>query len=350
MTEKRWNVIVLSGTGIILLLIALVTIYIDPFFHYHDGQEHLEYPIKYERYQNDGMARHFEYDSIITGTSMCQNFKCSEFDSLWETKSIKLAGSGATYSESAHCIDRALSYNPNVKMVLCSLDGNRLNDDFDYLQYEGYPEYLYDNNPFNDVKYLLNKEVIVKDIAVLSYTASGQKTTTMDEYGHWSRYATFGKEAVFNSITLAEKSTETHTLSSEDIQRIQKNVKENFVKIAEKYPDTTFYLFFPPYSICYWEALYRVNQVNCQTDGQRIAVEKLLEAENIQVYDFSHMTEIVGNLDNYSDSLHYGEWINSEILQMVYKGEGRITKENYREYYDNLYELYSDYDYSEYRK
>lgn len=350
MSEKRWNIFVLSGTGIILLLIALMTTYIDPFFHYHAGQERLEYPIKYERYQNDGIARHFEYDSIITGTSMCQNFKCSEFNELWGTKSVKLTNSGATYRESAESIERYLSHNPDVKIVLCSIDGNRLSEPSDYLSYEGYPEYLYDNNPFNDVNYLLNKEVITKDIAVVNYTLSGQKTTSMDEYGHWSRYAAFGRDAVLKTFTLVEESEEVHTLSDEDILRIGKNVEDNFVRVAKKYPDTTFYLFFPPYSICYWESMQRGNQLTCQTDGQKHAMEKLFTAENIQVFDFNHMIEITGDLNNYSDALHYGEWINSEILQMIYRGEGRITRENYQEYYDDLYQLYSQYDYSEYRK
>lgn len=350
MTEKRWNIIVLSGTGIILLLIAFMTIYIDPFFHYHAGQDILEYPIQYERYQNDGLARHLEYDAIITGSSMCQNFKCSEFDALWGTKSIKLANSGATYRESGECIDRALSYNPDVKMVLCSLDGTRMNEPADNLLYGGYPEYLYDNNPFNDVNYLLNKEVIAKDIAVLSFTAAGYKTTSMDAYGNWSNFVSYGKDAVLKSYTLVEENTDYHELTSEDVQRIQENVEKNFVEVARKYPDTTFYFFVPPYSVCYWESIHRTNQINCQVEGQKIMMELLCSVDNIQVFDYSHMLEIAENLDNYSDPLHYGEWINSEILQMVHKGEGRITEENYVEYYDNLYKLFSTYDYSEYRK
>jgi hypothetical protein len=35
---------------------------------------------------------------------------------------------------------------------------------------------------------------------------------------------------------------------------------------------------------------------------------------------------------------------------MMKNGIGRITKENYMEYYDNLKALYEEYDYSLYRK
>lgn len=348
--SKKWNLLVLGGLIGALVLLAGITILIDPFLHYHAGLPFLEYPLKDERYQNDGIARHYKYDSIITGTSMCQNFKCSEFDTLWEARSVKLTNSGASYHESNANIRRALGYNPDVKYVVCSLDGNRLNYPADQDEYEGYPEYLYDANPFNDVKYLLNKDVIPKTLAVLNYTRAGNQTTSMDEYGRWGAYKTYGKDSVLATFTLVEEAEEEWQLEEADILQIQENVTENFVKTAQMYPDTTFYLFFPPYSICYWEALYRTKQLDAGIEAQKIGVKLLLEQDNIQVYDFSSRIDITGNLDHYTDTLHYGEWINSQILQMMQRGEGRLTGDNYEAYYDELLTLYEEYDYTLYRK
>ena len=72
MKSKSWNCLVVGISLAILLILALATIIIDPFWHYHKGLEGLEYPLKDDRYQNDGIARYSEYDSIITGTSMSQ--------------------------------------------------------------------------------------------------------------------------------------------------------------------------------------------------------------------------------------------------------------------------------------
>lgn len=349
MNSKKWNFTVIGSLLALLVIICGIVIFIDPFFHYHDGQNFLEYPLEEERYQNDGIARYYDYDGIITGSSMTQNFKCSEFDELWGTTTIKISNSGATYFESCENIQRALSYHDNIKIVLCSLDGNRLNYPASEKEYEGYPTYLYDNNPFNDLNYLLNKEVITKTIAVINYTRSGQKTPTMDEYGSWNQYASFGKDSVLASFSLLEEREEELKLAKDDILQIQENVTENFVKLAKDYPDTTFYLFFPPYSICYWEALTRTKQLNLQLNAQKIAVELLLTTQNVQVYDFSYRTDITANLDNYTDTLHYGEWINSEMLQMMSREEGRLTSENYMDYYNSLSTLYSEYNYSLYR-
>lgn len=350
MDARRWNVWVIGGFTAVLALLAAITLFVDPFFHYRGGQKSLEYPLIDERYQNDGIARHYEYDSIITGTSMCQNFKCSEFNELWGGNAIKIANSGASFHESGETIRRALSYNSEVKNVLCSLDGNRLNVPALYDEYEGYPVYLYDNNPFNDVNYLLNKDVVPKTIAVLNYTRSGQKTTSMDEYGSWEQYASFGRDSVLASFALLAEQDVECELTEEDVRQIRENVTANFVRLAEDHPDTTFYFFFPPYSICYWEALFRAKQMDAQLNAQKICAELLLAVENIQVYDFSYRTDITANLDNYSDTLHYGGWINSRMLQMMAAGEGRLTAGNYEEYYDDLSKLYTEYDYTQIRQ
>ena len=73
MKASKWNALVLGGTLGMLFSVAAATVVIDPFLHYHGPLAGLEYPLLDERYQNDGIARHFSYDALITGTSMTQN-------------------------------------------------------------------------------------------------------------------------------------------------------------------------------------------------------------------------------------------------------------------------------------
>lgn len=350
MDAKVWNKVVTGLAVGSLAALAGVTMLVDPFLHYHRGLSFLQYPLQHERYQNDGIARHYEYDSIITGTSMSQNFKTSEFDRYFNAAAIKIANSGASFRESSENIRNAISHRPEVVNVLCSFDSSRLSYAADENEYDEYPMYLYNDNPFDDVNYLLNKEVIPKTIAVINYTRAGNRTPTMDEYGNWSSFKTFGKEAVLASFQLLDETDEELELTQEEVRRIQENVGVNFLKLAEDHPNVTFYLFFPPYSICYWEALVRTGQLNYALEAQKTAVRVLFPAENVRVYDFSFRTDITGNLDNYSDTIHYGEWINSEILRMISAGEGLLTKDNLEEYYDMVGNLYREYDYSLYKE
>ena len=60
---------------------------------------------------------------------------------------------------------RAISYNPDIKIVLRSLDGSFLIQDKDaWNETAPRPDYLYDENPFNDVNYIWNKEVIFGNV------------------------------------------------------------------------------------------------------------------------------------------------------------------------------------------
>ena len=338
--EKSWNRIVLGGTLGIFLLIAWITFMIDPYLHYRKPAGILEYPLKDERYINDGIARNYEYEAMITGTSMAQNFKASQMEKLWQVATVKTAYSGATFHELNESIKRAISYNPKLKYVLCSLDGSRINYDAYADSYDGYPEYLYDKNPLNDVKYLLNKEVVPTTIAVINYTRAGNKTTTMDDYGSWSQYKVYGKEAVEATIVPKQAAAEIVSFTPEDENRVRENVTENYLQTALEHPEVTFYFFLPPYSLYYWQDLVKTGQLDAQLKAEELAVELLTKAENIHVYGFADCMEITANLNNYMDILHYGDWINEEIMNRIYRGEGELTKENYKEYFQRVRESY----------
>ena len=330
----------------ILLSVAAATVVIDPFLHYHGPLAGLEYPLLDERYQNDGIARHFSYDALITGTSMTQNFKPSEFDALWGTEAVKIAFSGASYREVDENVRRALTYNDHVRYVVRSLDSSMLNVSAEYNAYDGYPEYLFDDNPFNDVQYLLNKEVVPKTLAVLNYTRAGNVTPSRDEYGSWSQYKVFGRETVLASRAELGDFKEEIRLSEENRQNIRENVQRNVLQTALDNPQVTYYLFFPPYSICYWDALVRTKQLGAQLDAEEMAVELLLQADNIRIFAFGDNLELAEDLDNYTDALHYGEWVNSDILRWIKEGEYELRADDYEAYYSRIRKLYTEYDYS----
>ena len=85
--SKKWSICCLVFALVILTAAGAMTTVIDPFFHYHAPLDGLQYPIDNQRYQNDGIVKHFSYDALITGTSMTENFKTSEFDTLFGVNS-----------------------------------------------------------------------------------------------------------------------------------------------------------------------------------------------------------------------------------------------------------------------
>ena len=71
---------------IFLVGIAGLVIAADPFFHYHKPLPFLNYVIDNQLTQNGGMIKHFEYDSVILGSSMTVNFDTELFEQTQKTE------------------------------------------------------------------------------------------------------------------------------------------------------------------------------------------------------------------------------------------------------------------------
>lgn len=74
-----------------------------------------------ERFQNPGLAKNYEYDTIIIGSSMTQNFVPSDVDRVFGGKTLKLSIEGSTAHEQYLTAKLALSTG-QVKRVIWGLD------------------------------------------------------------------------------------------------------------------------------------------------------------------------------------------------------------------------------------
>lgn len=99
MKSNRWLFEYFLIVFCIILGMIICVVYYDPYFHYHSPNEKFYYNLKNERSQNDGIIRNFDYDAIITGTSMTENFKVSQANDLFNIKAIKVCFAGGTYRE-----------------------------------------------------------------------------------------------------------------------------------------------------------------------------------------------------------------------------------------------------------
>ena len=123
MKAGRLFIIWISLVVIALVSMAALVYVVDPYFHYHRPlTDRFWYTIDNQRAQNDGISRHFEYDAMITGTSMIENFKTTEMDEIYGTESIKLPYPGGSYKEINDNIRTALKHNPHLKLVIRGLD------------------------------------------------------------------------------------------------------------------------------------------------------------------------------------------------------------------------------------
>lgn len=336
-----------------LTIIGIKVIKIDPFFHYHQPDtENYFYMLNNQRSQNDGISKYFQYDALITGTSMTENFKTSELDEIFGTNSIKVSYSGGTYKEINDNLINALTHNDQIKMIVRGLDMGKFIEDKNAIRLDlgTYPTYLYDDNIFNDVEYIFNRNVIFERVYPMT-TRNNKKNfkggiTSFDDYSNWMERATFGIDTVCpDGIKVKEAGTPVH-LTEKERQMILGNVSQNITALAEEYKEVDFYYFFTPYSIVWWQSLVDNGTIYKQIEAERVVIEEILKYDNIKLFSFNNLTDITTDLNNYKDTLHYGDWVNSLILQYMYDEKCLLTYENYQEYLEQEELFYSTFDYS----
>ncbi len=346
MTHKRFFIGTLCAIIVVILLLSGLTAAVDPFFHYHAPLSDLEYLITNQRYQNDGILKNFDYRAIITGTSMTENFKASEWDALFDTNTVKVPFSGSYFKETTDRLRTAFSHNEQIDYVVRSLDFYAIIADKDHITSYDYPTYLYDGNFLNDTKYLLNKSVLFSQtVTTLKSTLDGNKTTSFDDCYTWSHRFSYGKKHVLKRYSRPAKQEKISTLTDSVKKTVKENLQQNIIDLANEYPDTEFYIFFPPYSIVFWDQWSQQGELSKSIDIMQYATELLLECDNIYLFSFNDDFDMICKLDNYKDLEHYGDWVNSEILINMNKKEGLLTKENYKKHFDKIRSFYTAYDY-----
>lgn len=352
MKSKTW----LAGWSILVVIVLCIIgkwmYIIDPYIHYHSPNlSKYFYTLNNQRSQNDGITKHFDYDALITGTSMTENFKTSEMDAIFGTTSIKVPFAGGSYKEINDNLIVAIENNPNLKIIVRGLDMQYFFDDKDMMHLElgVYPTYLYDANPFNDVEYLFNRDLIWNRMYPMIIAKDTEDfepgITSFDDYSKWQFNYTFGINTVCpNGIGEVVKGEAIH-LTDEEVETIRGNIEQNVVSLAKDNPNVTFYYFFAPYSIGWWKDLVVSGLIYKQVEAEEYVINMILQCDNIKLYSFNNRIDIITDLNNYKDNGHYGQWVNSLMLRWMHDGEYQLTKDNYKEYLREEWENYINFDY-----
>ena len=348
---KVWISLFLILFVCMVCFIIGVVVYVDPFMHYHSPKtSEFFYTLRNERSINDGIIKHFDYDAVITGSSMAENFKTSDLDGLFGVNSIKTPFSGGTYKEINDSLETAVANNPNLKMVVRSLDMHMFFQSNDAMRTDlgDYPTYLYNDNIFDDVYYVFNRDVLYSKCWSMIYNSifGGRPgITSFDAYSNWMKNNTFGREAVFSAHPFLPFSLPQEQISDEELETIKTNIELNVISLAESNPSIDFYYFFPPYSIMWWwDTGHRGNLLKTISAEQYI-IELILPHKNIHLFSWNNHFDLTTDLNNYKDTMHYGEWINTWMLQQMKTGNGLLTQENYKQYIEKELTYYLFYDY-----
>lgn len=313
---KKWVLSTVSFILILFLLTATVIVWVDPFFHYHAPLESFPYLVDNQLSQNPGMAKHMEYDSVILGSSMTVNFNTNWFRELMDLNTVKLSYSGAYPKDQANIMDIIFESGHDVQAVFLGIDVVTYTGGVEETKYP-IPEYLYDESYLNDVQYLFNKDVLLN--YVLRPLADPDKTDLATVYQSWWTDEYYNIQWVMHNYVPPEPVGE-ETGREAYIESTDRNLRANLCPYIEQNPDTTFYLFFPPYSILYWNDVMQENHLEATMEQYRYIADTVLAYDNVRVFYFPDQERIVTDLNNYADYTHYHRDINRFMTECFADG------------------------------
>ena len=347
---KKLIAIFLVVVFVCLTAVSALVIYVDPFFHYHAPLDNFPYVVDNQLSQNPGMARNMNYDSCIIGSSMTVNFHTSDFASLMGLNTLKLSYSGAYPRDDYNILsivydEKSLARkNCDVKAVFLGLDIPTLTAATDEIKYP-LPEYLYDKNPINDVEYLWNKDVVLEYI--MRPMIQNKASDLSEIYASWWTEEYYNIQWVMHGYEAPEPVSEEMD-ENLLIPQTGKNLDENIKPFIEGHPETTFYIFFPPYSILYWNNVIVENHLNATMRQYAFAVSELLKYDNVRLFYFQNMEEVVTDLNNYADYTHYKPEINRYMTECFSDGKHEVkSEEQFKEELEKMMDIIDRFDFEE---
>ena len=322
MKRKTWALLCLSALIAAFSLLSAVVIAVDPFQVYRKAQRYMP-PIDNttQVYANAGIVRHYDYDSAIVGTSVTENFRPTQLDALFGGRFIKLCTSAGTAYNHALLLNLAFDTH-DMKRILYGLDVYSFIAGLDETG-STVPLYLYDSNPLNDVQYWLNRAVLGSFLPRCLRTWGQQQDDTIrDSMYCWAGKDDYGKVALYNA-----QFTQPQIVHPADryVSAALDNLSVHVIPFITQHPETAFHFFFPPYSAAEWSTMQSKGTLESMLTLRGVLYDALSAYDNVTVHDFAAREDWVLNLDNYKDTLHYGQWINDEIAACIARGEYAVT-------------------------
>lgn len=342
MSYKKW--LLAFSVTLVSCMAAIIgmVVYVDPFFQYHAPLPNFPYLIDNQMNQNPGMARHMEYDSILLGSSMTVNFEADWFSQDGHHL-LKLPYDGAYPKDISNIMKQVDLGENELKEVFLGIDISAYTADTEETKYP-VPEYLYDGNPLNDIQYWFNKDVWMDYILKPLFSGNGATDLSSVYNYQWWMVNFYGKEQVLSNYIPPEKTEFTEEISGYT-DGLLKNMEVNVRPMLTSHPDTRFTIFFPPPSVLFWYYYVQGGRMDLVVEEFRVCCEWLFQFENVRVFYFANMEDVITDLDLYGDISHYNQDINRYMAECFVSGEHEVTEENLEEELENFRMIIEGFDY-----
>lgn len=279
------------------------TVYVlDPYYHFHGPVLGMPLWLRYPRYQSPGAAKNLPYDHLLLGTSVTANFHTDQFDEALGGRTQKIIIHGAYFEELLRPLDIALETH-DLDQIFWGVDSDCWRKyDADNTWEDA--SYLFDNNPFNDFHYLLNKEMVFYTLTEMVDDLRAGGTDDEHTGGYiWGDDKEWSKEAALATYQRQAEKAAQQVPADGLLAPAEENLSHVLARVDAN-PQITFTFYLPPASILFWDKTDRNGEIEATLTMQQKVLEELTSRPNTRVFYFMDDLDLITNLDNYCDHVH----------------------------------------------
>lgn len=324
-SERRFVISFVVAFGAVFLFWTLLVFVIDPYIYYHRAWV-MKNVFSNSRARIPGVMRNFEYDTVLFGSSVCQNFRCSEIDAALNVRCVKATSAGLSSDTLSRYFETAWRYR-GKKLTRCVVGIDFLGfakkgDTSNYI-------YLYEDRIFPcEYFYSVDTASAILDVFATNISAP---------YNRISRHQ-LDADAMFSNKPRLKYGRKLLERDVRDLTtgpvKPDKQTKEKFDRHllvhVRNHPEIRFDFFLPPYSIYYWCFLRECGKLDDYLELRDVFAEMAAQYPNVRIYDFQAEFDIVCSPDNYKDVTHYSPAINTLIINDIGKGRHVFPVEEFR--------------------
>lgn len=323
--------------GIDLAAIAFIVILFDPFYQYHRPIPGMQ-EVLYDRdNQVPGTIRTYAYDTVLLGSSVVENFDTDYMDTAFGGHALKIIRASGSAADLLYYLEQAHE-GRFIRHIFWGLDIFALTASTEVTLYSAdIPRYLHTKTVLDDFPYLFNKEILFEKIPLMLFYSGTGKNTAGRAYD-WSEGKIFEAAQAMRAYEKPAQPAIGCDMERE-LQYFDANISAVWEEISG-HPETEYTIFFPPYSMLWWDCGYTNGIGEVYFYVLEKTFETLLPCENVSLYFFQADRDIICDLDNYMDMVHYSPKINQYMLECMAAGSHEVTAENAQEILQNMKDTY----------
>ena len=332
MSYKQFFLRFLVSIAAILGCMGIFVFIWDPCNYYRITDNKLKYVAS--SYINAGVIRNADYNTVIIGSSLSQNFAPQLFRDLLDENVLKV-NTGGISLEQRDLFYNCVECNKSVDKYYIEILLSSFNEEDDDLG--DTPVYLYDKDQMNDYLYLYGYGTWMQAVPIsLAYRVldicgielkSMHNLQSVDYIGDWYYRHQIGEDIVKQKYLSGEDAVSAQKLDGMT-ERMTANVNSKLTTIIDENNEYVFY--FPPYSALFWYEASRQGYMDEYLNIKEKIIMKLMEYPKVKVYDFQYADFII-DLENYRDSTHYRREINDWMTECFASDRYCVQENNYKE-------------------